>query len=157
MNTQMRTIEVDWQVRQMIEAERRAYDDPPNAALRRLLGIDPAERPLDVSAISEAHYIGTGSASWNWKGVTLPEGTELRVEYSEVRAGGHVARGLLTFDGEGYKAPSQAVMAVVARRRGNSAAPTSINGWQYLHALLPGESRFEPLAQVREKSKLRCK
>lgn len=151
MRTQMRTIEVDWQVRQVIEAERQAYDDPPNAALRRLLGIDLPERPADVSASPDT---GTGSASWNWKGVTLPEGTELRVKYSEVLAGGHVAKGLLTFDGEDFKTPSQAVMAVVARRRGTS---TSINGWKHLHVRLPEESRFKPLSQVREKSNLGSK
>ena len=151
MKTQMRTIEVDWQVRQVIEAERREYDDPPNAALRRLLGIDGPERPVDVSGSPGAHDVWTSSASWNWKGVTLPEGTELRVVYSEVRADGRVARGKLNFDGEGFKTPSQAVMAVVARRRGTSAAP-SINGWQYLHVSLPEEGWFKPLSQVREKS-----
>lgn len=149
----MRTIEVDWEVRQMIEAERRGYDDPPNAALRRLLEIDTPERPTDVSASARAHDIGTSSASWNWKGVTLPEGTELRVAYSEVLAGGHVAKGQLTFDGEGFKTPSRAVMAVVARRRGTSSAP-SINGWQYLQVLLPEENQFKPLSQVREERKL---
>lgn len=151
MSIQMRSIEVDWQVRQKIEAERRAYDDPPNAALRRLLGIDPPERPTDVSTSPEAHDIGAGSGSWNWKGVTLPEGTELRVAYSEVRADGRVVGGLLTFDGEGFKTPSQAVMAAVARRRRTSSAP-SINGWEYLQVSLPGENRFRPLSQLRGKA-----
>ena len=151
MSNQIRTIEIDWQVRQVIEAERRGFDDPPNAALRRLLGIDPPElRPADASASPRVHHqIGASSASWNWKGVTLSEGTGLLVAYSEVRASGRVAGGQLTFDGEGFKTPSQAVMAVVARRRGISSAP-SINGWQYLQVLLPGENRFKPLSQLRE-------
>ena len=149
MSNQIRTIEIDWQVRQVIEAERRGFDDPPNAALRRLLGIDSPELcAADASASPQVH-LRDGSASWNWKGVTLPEGTELRVAYSEVRASGRVAGGLLTFGGEGFKSPSPAVMAVVARRRGTSSAP-SINGWQYLQVLLPGENRFKPLSQLRE-------
>ena len=80
----------------------------------------------------------------------LPEGTELRVEYSEVRASGRVAGELLVFDGEGFKPPSPAMMAVVARERGTSP---SINGWKRLQALLPGESQFKPLSQLREEQK----
>ena len=154
MRVQMRTIEVDWQVWQVIEAERRGFDEPRNVALRRLLGIAPPElRPEGASDSPEVRQIGVSSTSWNWKGVTLAEGTELRVAYSEVRADGHVARGQLIFDGEGFKTPSQAVMAVVARRR-RTSSPLSINGWQYLQVLLPGEDRFKPLSQLREKNKL---
>lgn len=154
MSVQMRTIEVDWQVWQVIEAERRGFDEPRNVALRRLLGIGPPE--LHHAGASDStgpphHRIGASSTSWNWKGVTLPEGTELRVAYSEVRADGHVARGQLTFDGKGFKTPSQAVMAVVARRRGTSS---SINGWEYLLVRLPQENRFKPLSQLRKERKL---
>ena len=155
MSVQVRTVEVDWQVWQVIEAERRGFDEPRNVALRRLLGIDPPELgPAGAPDSPQAHYgIGASGRSWNWKGVTLPEGTELRVAYSEVQADGRVTEGLLNFDGEGFKTPSQAVMAVVARRRRTSSAP-SINGWQYLHVSLPGETGFKPLLRLREKSKL---
>ena len=36
---EMRTIKIDFDIHKRIEMERRGFDDPPNAALRRLLGL----------------------------------------------------------------------------------------------------------------------
>ena len=159
----MRTIEVDFDVHQAIEAERRSFGDPPNAALRRLLGLGEGDRAADVDAAVAtvpkgrdpgAEPLVGGSAqktpglrAWRSKGLILAEGTALMLEYSEVKETGRVSGGQLVFNGQGYSAPSPAAMDVVQRRRNGS--PVSINGWLYVHAQRPGESQWRTLAALR--------
>lgn len=144
MNTLRRTIEIDFDVHQAIEAERRGFDDPPNAALRRLLKLG--------SPTGSSPPMGTASVnvdSWTKKGVTLPEGTELQVKYAEVEARGRVIDGKLNFDGEGFSTPSGAVMTVIEHVRGNTV---HVNGWMHVHAKPPGEASWTSLAQLRDRA-----
>lgn len=145
MNTLRRTIEIDFDVHQAIEAERHGFDEPPNSALRRLL-------KLGSPAGSSPPLAGPASAnvdSWTKKGVTLPEGTELQVKYAEIEARGRVIGGKLNFDGEEFSAPSRAVMTVIERTRGNTV---NINGWIHVHAKPPGEESWISLARLRDRA-----
>ena len=141
----MRNIEIDFDVHQKIEAARKSFDDPPNAALRRLLGLAPAKQAL--SANDAIEQLPSKSAEWRSKGVTLPDGTELQADYSEVSATGRVVGGRLSFHGKTFRTPSAAVMSVVEAARGT--AVSAINGWKYLYARLPGEDKWIPLDRIR--------
>ena len=65
----MPTIEIDFDVLRAIEAERRKHGDPPNAALRRLLGLGEGERVTDADSSDRRRVAGA-------KGVA--RATELR-------------------------------------------------------------------------------
>lgn len=159
----MRTIEVDFDVHQAIEAERRSFGDPPNAALRRLLGLGEANNTTNAGASDTAapkrparttRLVATGGKAqatppkaWKSKGLTLVDGTALMLKYSEVCETGQVGGGQLVFDGHGYGSPSPAAMDIVQRHRNGS--PVSINGWLYVYAQKPGESQWRTLADLR--------
>ena len=146
----MRKIEIDFDVHQRIEAERMSFDDPPNVALRRLLGLGPPKQaPIALDATERLpNEIGERpNAEWRSKGVALPDGTELQVDYSEVRVSGRVVGGRLSFDGEPFRTPSAAVMSVVGVARGSPVS--AINGWKYLNARLPGEDKWMTLDKIR--------
>ena len=147
----MRTIEVDFDVHQAIEAERRGFEDSANAALRRLLRLGapsvndaPVQSGVDTAQASSSGQPPTGA--WRRKGVELPEGSALLVSYSDVEERGVVQGGRLVFDGRGYDTPSQAAMAVVQRHR---QKPVSINGWLHLQVQLSGRTSWTPLNQLR--------
>ena len=149
----MRKIEIDFDVHQKIEAARTSFDDPPNAALRRLLGLRPPKQALsenDATARMQGEVIGPPNAEWRSKGVALPDGTELHVDYSEVSASGRVVGGRLSFHSKTFRTPSAAVMSVVETARGS--AVSAINGWKYLYARLPGEDNWMPLNKIREEA-----
>ena len=158
----MRTVEVDFDVHQAIEAERRSFGEPPNAALRRLLGLGEADSAVNGDAADTAAPKGPGRAAklaigdkahvtppsaWKSKGLTLVNGTALMLKYSEVCETGRVDGGQLVFDGHGYASPSPAAMDIVQRCRNGS--PVSINGWLYVYAQKPGESQWRTLADLR--------
>ena len=64
-----RVVEIDFEIHQMIELEKRGFDESDNDALRRLLRL-PEPQPTSDN-----------SRSWSSHGVTLPHGTELRMNY----------------------------------------------------------------------------
>ena len=144
-----RTIEVDFDVHQRIEAARRGFNDLPNAVLRRLLGIDrdDTDNQSFVENPVEAPPTHSG-ASWAKQGVQLYDGTELRVEYAEVVAHGRVSGGRLVFNGAEYDSPSRAAMEVVRERR---ETPVNINGWKHLFAREPIHGSWESLDQLRDR------
>ena len=146
----MRKIEIDFDVHQKIEAARKSFDDPPNTALRRLLGLRPAKQAFSANDAIEqlpSNIAERPIAEWRSKGVALPDGTELQADYSEVSATGRVAGGRLSFNGKTFRTPSAAVMSVVEAARGT--AVSAINGWKYLYARLPGEDKWVPLDRIR--------
>ena len=149
----MRTIEIDFDVHQKIEAARTSFGDPPNAALRRLLGLGSPKQALSGNDATErlpGSIADRPNAEWRSKGVVLPDGTELQVDYSEVRALGRVIGGRLSINGESFRTPSAAVMNAVETARGS--AVTAINGWKYLYARLPGEDKWTRMSEIRKES-----
>ena len=149
----MRKIEIDFDVHQRIEAARKSFEDPPNAVLRRLLGLGSPEETSSATDAAErlpSKITTRPNADWRSKGVALPDGTELHVDYSEVRANGRVVGGRLFFGGKRFRTPSAAVMGVVGAARGS--AVSAINGWKYLYARLPGENDWMPLDRIRQEA-----
>ena len=68
----LRQIEIDFDVHQLIELEKRGFYESENDALRRLLGLDSSS---DSKAQTHAR---TTAGGWDAKGVHLPNGTKLK-------------------------------------------------------------------------------
>lgn len=141
MNTQ--TIEIDFDVHKAIEVERRSFEEAPNAALRRLLGIDPRDTspapPSPPAPPSRGRpWVGKGHS----RGLTLPHGTELRFDYRGKRLTGQVVDGSLVVEGQHFDSPSAVAVHFFRNKQGER---THLNGKALCDIRLPGESRFRGL------------
>lgn len=139
----MERIEIDWEIHQMIEAERRGFDEPPYLALRRLLRLPPpapGERPEASPA--------SGGAAWSEGGVTVPHGSLARMEYlrgTQIYEG-RFLDGRLVVNGRSFDALSAAANALAVTRNGER---TQLNGWRYWKVKFPGESKWRSLGDLR--------
>jgi hypothetical protein len=132
---QFRTIEIDFDVHKQIEAERRSFEDPPNAALRRLLRL-PEKKDEE----------GSTGRSWASDGAVLPHGTKVRMSYGGKLIGGEIIDGNWICDGQMFDTPSAAASAMALTKDGQS---TSLNGWNYWEAKLPGSAEWVPISNLR--------
>lgn len=136
----MRTIEIDFEVHKAIELERRSFDEAPNTALRRLLGIAPAETENNTEPKTTPLPSPVGRP-WAGKGhsagLTLPHGTELQMDYNGQRFMGRVDNGVIMFEGQNFTSPSGAADALCRTKDGRK---TSLNGKDVISARLPGET-----------------
>jgi len=95
-----RTIEIDIDVHKAIELAREDFNETDNSVLRRMLGIDVDIIPKASNACRP--WVGKGYSS----GLTLPHGTELRLQYNTTNLAGVVDDGALVFNGERFSSPS---------------------------------------------------
>ena len=58
----MQRIEIDWDIHQAIEAERRGFGEEPYLALRRLLNLPPPAARSGDSAAKVGDEAGEGAA-----------------------------------------------------------------------------------------------
>lgn len=140
--TNMRPIDIDFEVHQKIELARTSFEESPNAVLRRLLGIStkPAPTPSGGdSAVPEGR-------PWSGKGVTLPHGTELRMEYNGKVYSGSIQQGEWLVEGIRAKSPSDAACSVATTKDGTKP---SLNGWIYWQAKRPGDRGWKPISSMR--------
>jgi hypothetical protein len=107
--------------------ESVTYDD----VIRKLLKLPPI-----VGA--QTHELT--KKSWTYKGVTFPHGTELRVNYKGTLHTAKIDDGEWIQEGETRNSPSEAAHAITK---------TSINGWTFWEARLPGEDRWRILKSMR--------
>ena len=136
----MRTIEIDFDVHRAIEMERRGFDEPPNVALRRLLKLgDPKTQ--------EAKHTTSDGRSWSGKGVTLPHGTELRMDYNGRVYSGRIDDGIWAVEGKNFDSPSGAASAVGITKKGTT---TRLDGWVLWQVKRPLDSRYHALSQLRD-------
>jgi len=66
--------------------------------------------------------------AWNDKGVTLPHGTKLRMNYNDKIYTGEIINGLWNIGCEKFKSPSSAASGVALTTKGKN---TELNGWKY--------------------------
>jgi hypothetical protein len=78
--------------------------------------------------------------AWTYKGVTLPHGTDLRVTYKGELRTAKIEDGEWIQDGRARSSPSEAA---------NAITNTSVNGWTFWEARLPGETRWRLLKALR--------
>lgn len=137
---QTQTIEIDFDVHKAIELERKSFEEAPNAALRRLLGIDSREASAaPPSPPSRGRpWVGKGHS----RGLTLPHGTELRFDYRGKRLTGQVVDGSLVVEGQHFDSPSAVAVHFFRNKHGER---THLNGKALCDIRLPGESRFRGL------------
>jgi hypothetical protein len=134
----MQTIEIDFDVHKRIEMERRGFDEPPNAALRRLLGLNGTAAPPAPP----------GGRPWRGKRrglldyVILEHGTALRMSYNGRQHTGQIVDGEWLVEERRYKSPSAAACGVARTKEGRR---TSLDGWRYWEFRRPGKTNWQRL------------
>lgn len=142
--TQMRTIEIDFDLHKKIELERQSFDESPNDVLRRLTGIPTPSAPLKPAPASGKEQ------GWTGDGVFLPDGTDIRMSYNGktyegvIKAGGAFAVG-----GGFFYSPSDAARAVAVTKKGKK---TNLNGWNYWQVKRPTDTRWSLLSDLRDRT-----
>lgn len=135
--TLLREISIDLDVHKLIEAERRSFEEPPLAALRRLLGLPE----LQTQAVAPSQE----GRSWQSKGVTLPHGTLLRMSYNGREHEGRIEDGAWLVDGMTFKSPSGAACGVARTKDGK---PTSLDGWGYWEVKRPSDPSWTKISSL---------
>lgn len=136
-----RQIEIDFDVNQTIEMERTSFDESPNDVLRRLLG-------LSLVAQNQTTSSKPSGRAWSSKGVVLPHGTKLRMEYNGVEHDAVIDDGSWVCGGGRHAGPSPAAASVAKTKNGST---TSLNGWIYWSAKVPGATKWVAISTLREK------
>lgn len=139
-----RTIEIDFDIHKVIETERRSFAEAPNTVLRRLLKLEPA-------ALADPAQKGApdNRGAWIGKGVKLPAGTELRMEYRGTEHRGVIRDSAWFIDGREFKSPSAAAGGVARTKEGSKP---SLDGWKYWQIRRPGDAGWITLATLRQRS-----
>jgi len=142
----MRNIEIDFDIHKLIEAERRDFSETPNAVLRRLLRLSESdETEQRRPSFSKAEANG----AWTGKGVILPEGTQLRMEYRGQHHFGVIEDASWVVDEKKYKSPSAAAGGTARTKAGKR---TSLDGWKYWLAKRPGDEGWISLSDLRKRT-----
>ena len=142
----MKTIEIDFDVHRLIENERRGFNEPENAALRRLLNLPAAEPALATPDPGASRHREAMAGAWSWKGVTLPQGTQLRMEYAGQAVRGRIEGGQWMIEGHAYRSPSDAAGSSVVTKDG---AHPSLNGWMYWEVKRPEDITWRRLDSLK--------
>ena len=137
---EMRTIEIDFDVHKAVELERRSFSETENDALRRLLKLSEASVTTLTTPSAE-----TDGLPWFRKGVTLPHGTRLRMQYNGQQHSGIVENGEWVVEGGRFNTPSGAASRVAVTKNGNH---TSLDGWAYWFVKRPGDTDWIEIRQL---------
>jgi hypothetical protein len=141
----LRSIEIDIDVHKRIEMERQGFDETPNDVLRRLLKLGEGAPPRPIG---NGKTLPNGRP-WSGKGVTLPHGTSVRMEYNGKGHSGQIDNGEWLVEGTRFNSPSAAAGGVARTRSGKTP---SLDGWVYWHVKRPGDARWTPIQALRSKS-----
>ena len=140
---QLKKIEIDFDIHQLIEAERKGFDEPQYLALRRLLKLPAPD------ALSTKSYSIEQGKPFVEDGVSIPHGSEARMEYQRGKQvyEGQFLDGALVVEGQRFNALSAAASAFAVTKKGTK---TSLNGWMYWQVRFPGELEWRSLQQMRD-------
>lgn len=138
---EMRTIEIDLDIHKLIESERRSFTEAPNTVLRRLLDLgEPSESPQAANGHAD-------QGGWSGKGIRLPAGTEVRMEYRGREHRGAIQDSAWVVDGKTFKSPSAAASGVARTKEGTNP---SLDGWKYWQVKRPSDADWIALQTLRE-------
>lgn len=138
---EFQSVDIDFDVHKRIELARESFSETPNAVLRRLLG-------LDASRAGQQGISPAAMRAWSGKGVLLPHGTRLRMDYNGRTHEGEIADGSWLVEGARYSSPSAAAGGVGRTKDGKR---TNLDGWIYWWVLPPGEENWVKLSDIRRK------
>jgi len=141
----MQIIEIDVEVHKKIEILRTNFEETPNDLLRKSLDLPPKKGRF-ASVQSAPNDEGR---PWMGKGVTLPHGTLLRMEYNGSVYNGHIDNGRWNVEGILARSPSDAANSVAVTKDGRH---TNLNGWNYWYAKRPQDRSWRPLASLRKRT-----
>jgi hypothetical protein len=144
---QLRNTDIDWEIHQLIERERKSFDEPPHLALRRLLKLPPP--PTNGTESNSGHANGL---PWIEDGVEVPHGSLARMEYQRGKQvyEGKFLNGKLVVQGQSFDALTAAANALAVTKAGTKP---SLNGWLYWKVKFPGQTEWKSLAMLRDKVK----
>jgi len=134
------TIEIDFEVYKLIEAERRSFDESRNEALRRRLGLPPS------AGLDPSREAPSEGRSWTGEGVTLPHGSKLRMRYNGRTHEGQIVDGKWIIEGKSFDSPSGAASGIAFTKRGER---TRLDGWIYWEAQRAGDTEWTRIAELR--------
>ncbi len=140
----LRTIEIDFDIHQMIELERKGFDELEYLALRRLLKLPNSEASTETAWPVET----LSGRPWSGKGVELPHGTELRMEYNGQVFRGYIENGAWLVEGHRAKSPSDAAGSAAMTKSGTRP---SLNGWIYWEVKRPNDANWRAIKGLRPK------
>jgi len=140
---EMREICIDMEIHKAIEMGRLSFKESDNDVLRRLLNIDlKANLNLpEKTQMKLRDFQGDGHSPF----LRLKHGTELKIDYANQSFEGVVDDGMLVFDGQSYKSPTAAVVALCRTKWG---ARTNLNGKKYMFAKSIDSGSWESLLEV---------
>src|SRR4051812_28263485 len=116
----MVALDVDFDVYKALTVRRATEDVTYNDVLRELLELGEKPAPTASPKI----------AGWTWKGVFLPNGTELRAEYKGTAYTAKIVDGSWMQAGQTFGSPSAAAHAITQ---------SGINGWWFWSVKRPGD------------------
>ena len=132
----MRTIEIDFEVHQQIEANRRGFEDTPNDVLRRMLGLVKETITCETRSALSSEL----ESSWTDGVVVLPPLTQLKMVYNNKVYLATIRNGLWVDDmGGRHHSPSGAARSLARTKDGRK---TNLNGKNYWSVKLPGSSEW---------------
>jgi hypothetical protein len=138
---QLRPIEIDVDVYRFLESRRTSFAETHNDILRSIACLPPAN--LQSNGASAAG----GTSGWSWKGVSLPNGTKLRMSYNGQTHTGEIMHGAWHIAGAIYRTPSAAAGGVARSKKG---APVSLDGWEYWEIQKPDDARWVKISELRK-------
>lgn len=143
---QTTTIEIDFDIHKLIEAERRSFAEQPFQALRRLLGL-----PEKLEAETGSEPEPESGRPWIEDGLVIPHGTVARMEYlrGSQKYEGKFLDGYLVVGGARYSSLSEAAGALAKTKDGRRP---SLNGWNYWEVKTPGSDQWELMDHKRKRA-----
>ena len=134
----MAVIEVDFDVYKALTVMRPDELTTYNDVLRRLLEIDGSSQ--NSSALMQASH---GNGGCNFRGVFLPNGTQLHATYKGKTYLAGISDGFwIGQDGKRRNSPSDAACAITK---------TNVNGWRFWKAKRPGDGEARLLEEFRSR------
>jgi len=138
---QLRPIEIDVDVFRFLESRRTSFAQSHNDILRSIAGLPSIDAQSNGASTAEV------TGGWTWKGVTLPNGTKLRMNYNGRSHTGEIMQGAWHVGGAIYRTPSAAAGGVARSKKG---APVSLDGWEYWEIQKSESSRWIKISELRK-------
>lgn len=139
----LRAIEIDFDVNKLIELERQSFAETPNDVLRRLLKLPDRKNQPGKQSTPQGR-------PWSGMGVVLTTGTDLRMKYNGTLHLGRIENGTWVVENKEFSSPSAAASGVARTKSGRA---TTLDGWEYWEVKRPSDLHWMPIKTLRDQSK----